>query len=277
MSVFTKLKRTAQPSYASRYPLRCAVRKARRGCIANFQKVVEHFTDFVVEYLALSGYHNRRGLQEAERIFSRIWTQMPLANRVSDVEHLLWLQLSRIPVRYELYPVDEAHAPIWMKYIRELNNEQRFLLVAREMEGWPLYWLALATRNRQADLEDKLFTIRASLLKDVLPLVSPQMQSAWKECSTDLDRRKDLTKDCRKLEQASSCTPEVRVFKTAWLERRCELIELRQNNRLTDNGRSLFLHQLTTRVATRERMRPALKARLINSIHFAALPDPDHV
>ncbi len=277
MSVFTKLKRSAQPSYTSRYPLRCCVRKAKRGCLANFQKVVEHFTDFVVEYLALSGYRNRKGLQEAERIFSRLWSQMPLANRVSDVEHLLWLQLSRIPVRYEFSMAEETALPAWMKYIRELNNEQRFLLVAREMEGWPLYWLTLATRNRQSELEEKLFLIRAALLKDVLPLATQETQSSWKECSMDWDRRKDLKKDCRKLEQASSCTPEVRVFKTAWLERRCELIELRQNNRLTDNGRSLFLHQLTTRVATRERMRPALKTRLINTIHFAALPDPDHV
>src|SRR5690606_16406302 len=131
-------------------------------------------------------------------------------------------------------------------------------------------------RNRQAELEDKLFSIRTTLLKDVLPLAAQETLTAWKECSTDWDRRKDLTKDCRKLEQASA-SPEIRVFKTAWLERRCELIELRQNNRLTDNGRALFLHQLTTRMATRERMRPALKARLINSIHFTALPDPDHV
>lgn len=275
MNKLVRFRRSFSSSY--RYPLRCCVRRSRAGCVANFQKVVDHFTNLVVEYLAISGYSNRKKLQlETEKVFLRLWSQIPLASRVSDVERLLWLQLSAIPFNHEGFARQLETQPEWWKEIARFNNEQRFLLVAREMEDWTPHWLSLATRTRLPDLEEALYTVRVSLLRDTLPASSPALETKWKEFSTCWNRQR-TTRFCRSLDRAASSNPNIRVFKNSWLERRCELIEFRQNYRYSENGKRLFLHQLITRVATRERYRPPLKARLLNTIHFNSLPDPDHL
>lgn len=255
-------------SSTSRYPLRCCVRRSRAGCVTNFQKVVDHFVNLVVEYLAISGCANRKTLQsETEKVFLRLWSQMPLASRVSDVERLLWLQLTQIPFNEQGFARQAENQPGWWKEIANFNNEQRFLLVAREMEGWSLDWLSLATRIRLPELEEELFSIRKVLLKDVLPTSNTDLEERWRDFSTCWNRQR-TPRFCRSLDQAASTNPNIRIFKNTWLERRCELIEFRQNYRFSENGARLFLHQLTTRVATRERCRPPLKARLLNTIRF---------
>ena len=260
----------------SRYHLRCCVHRSRNGCVSHFQSVVEHFTDLVFEYLSVSGFNTRKTIhREAEKIFLRLWSQMPLASRVSDVERLIWLQLSRLPLDESGFLNRVNELSPWWKEIASLSPEERFLLVAREMEGWSTPWLALATRNRGPELDEKLFQMRMHLLRDVLPPLNPTIERKWRDFSICWDRRRDPA-FCRELEKSASTNPDIRIFKTSWIERRCELIEFRQNCRLSDNGKKLFLHQLTTRVATRERFHPPLRTKLVNSIHFTSIPRFDH-
>src|SRR5690606_30296585 len=188
-----------------------------------------------------------------------------------DVERLLWLQLSNIPLNPEGFDKQTTTLPGWWKAIGSFSNKQRFLLVAREMEGWGLSWLSLATRTRMADLEQELYSMRFALLQDALPTPSPVLELKWKEFSSCWNEQRP-THFCRSLDRAAATNPHVRVFKNTWLERRCDLIEFRQIYRFSENGKRLFLHQLTTRVATRERCRPPLKTRLLNTFRFNPLP-----
>lgn len=281
MNMLHRLRHSLLGGCRQRRELRARVRASAMGCSSAYQQVVQQYLDLVIEYLVFSGIWDRRILlQEAERVFLRLWSQITVAQRVSDVERLLWLQLTHMEGRDNSPPVlpGKVTPPYWWPLVASLHPRERFLLVARELEGWSPYWLSLATRIRTPELLESLYQLRLELVADQLPNGSgAEGTERGRRCfSRHIDAPR-LGQACRNLDRMVASQPEVKAFKNAWLERRCELIELRQSLRLTHHGRRQFLHQLTTRAATRERMRPALKARLINSLHFSAIPGPDRV
>ena len=247
--------------------LRRKMRLAGQGDQKAFLPLLEHYLDLVCEYLYLSGYtENQELLDETSEIFLAAWECLPFTLRLSDFERILALRLTNTPT--------ESAAPSnpLEKRLFQLKSDARFILVSYEMEGWHPFWVSLALREPKSDFSDALIGLRCRLCDMNFDLLNRRARQCLRYVAHDLDvgitikRRAALCEEVQKL-------GEIKNFKGEWLAFRCELIDLRQQIRLSPEERKEFLGALEDRLLNRDRLRPQLVQRLCNHLSFDHLPD----
>ena len=247
--------------------LRRKMRLAGQGDQKAFLPLLEHYLDLVCEYLYLSGYTGKQELLgETSEVFLAAWECLPFTLRLSDFERILALRLTNTPT------ISAAPSNPLEKRLFQLKSDARFILVSYEMEGWHPFWVSLALREPKSDFSDALIGLRCRLCDMNFDLLNPRARQCLRYVAYDLDfgitikRRAALCEEVQKL-------GAIKNFKGEWLAFRCELIELRQQIRLSPKDRKEFLGEQENRLLNRDRLRPQLVQRLCNHLSFDHLPD----
>ena len=223
-----------------------------------FMHFVEGNLDLLTEVLGVGGVaHPADTVRQSLDFFCRLWSVVPLVRRVSDFERLAFLEAQGLQTTlvYEPNPILEP--------IAALSAVQRFIVVAGEMEAWPLHRIARACRLDRERLLDEAMGARCRICRfdtshlkgadlDLLRQVNASLSGA-------LERRRT-----RILMEALARSPEIAEFHALWLEHRSQVIELRETLRLHGYERRkclyAFCDQLDKlpnprRTSMRERMR----------------------
>jgi hypothetical protein len=248
--------------------LRKNLRLAVKGDQRAFITLADHYLDLASEYLYLSGAIDSAAMIErACDLYFRVWQCLSYAHRVSDFERLI-----AVALQLEENKAQELVACPLSGKLRELKPLHKLLLVTHEMENWPRHWTGLATRLSRRELEQKILEMRCQLLGFNLAILDQRVSRCLMALSRDfnegltLKERADL---CSQVEQL----PEIKEFPAEWISLRCEIIELRQQIRLNSDQRTVFANTLLDRLADGEMIRPLLRDRVRNIVHFGNHPD----
>lgn len=229
--------------------------------------VCARYRPFLAEALALGGYADP---QERERqmmeIYLNIWSFLPLLHRVSDFEHLLVASLIQLEDGPDPIEVDHLFLP-------RIKVPERLAIVMQELEDWGYGWGSLALRMSPRRFAQLLCRARCRLMgfdPDRQEQVMNQVdkRDALESISMDLDQQspvKRKTKLCRQI----CAQPDLRFFKTGWLDLRCHLIEWRQdirNSHQADEAR--FWKNLEIRLPAQPMRKPLWKDRLVSRFNF---------
>jgi len=250
----------------SRNQLRAYVRRASKGDILAFQPIVDQYLDLVSEYIRISGYHVESEISAlSSRVFENLWLRIGFSRRVSDMERKLFLFLKQIPVK--VGPFQD----ILTQRLLQLSAQQRFILVARDMENWNFKQLSLATRTSKADLHQQLFRIWSVITEFTDRNWSPGtlecLQQVVANMEGNLDPRKQQSL-CRRI----TADPEASQFKTACLLQRVELVEMRQNARWDAPKKASYIRGLIDFLQAIKPLRPQLTDRILNGLSFKHFP-----
>ena len=267
MSLFGIKTNVNQASRSKRRNLiRSLLRKASRGNAYSFIQASEHYFDLLSEYFYLIGYtdpHDR--IFEISNLLAECWSYLPYTRRVSDLECFLQLQLGKRAPEGEMH-FDEPHAQI-----SQLNHDDRFLLVSREFEEWNYKAIALSLRWRKRELSNALMMLKCRLVNFRPQMLKANDQTQLLQIS-ELLESKLSPQDTRKVEQEATRNYHILQFKADWLSYRCELIELRQRMRLTDDQIEHLKDQIHETIKLQPMERPKIGDNLINHISFTRLP-----
>ena len=249
--------------------LRKQLRAAGQGEVQAFQVLFEHYLDFVSEYLYLAGVTVDEQLdRHIVRVFSKAWARIQYANRVSDLERLLTL----LVMNREIHGRNGVGSDLQCRLL-SLSRQDVFLLVAVELESWHLQWTGLACRMTSNAIAERLLKIRCDMIGLDLDAINTGARECLYRISRDLDRKitlKERAHLCRRQEQF----PQIRDFRSRWLNIRCELIEFRQQIRLGSDRRR-ELHDFLVRELTPDQLiHPQWVDRVSNWVRFSNFPDP---
>lgn len=254
------------PEPSPRRPLKALLHRAARGDREAFGDLFEAYSHLASEALALSGYTGA-GREKALRwVFAELWSRLAYARRLSDFERLLAVVVSGLPQHPLAGDLPQAALAAKLAALPPLH---RFGLLAREMENWPLRYVSLAIRLPLPRLQEELLRLRCILCEIPLERQRPGVRAALQRLSRYFDERVHR----QGLDASLRREPRALAFHGAWLERRCELVELREELRLAAEERAALRTQLLHHLPEpQQRRRPGLFARLRNALRFGAYP-----
>lgn len=242
------------------------LRASVRGDVYAFNQLTLPYIDLVLEYLAASGYVDAfRRREVAQQVFEAIWVRLGYAKRVSDFEYLL----GRILLQHN--GLETSGNPV-VDALAALPPEPRFAVVAREMEDWHPYWIALCLRENRQQTRLNLLQARAALVGIDLDGIAPEGRALMESVSDCLD--KDATnQDRTRLALELAKDADVRSFKADWLSLRCDLIDCRQDWRFTEEERAAFQKGLGDQLRFVPVGHPSWSNRLRNALYFSQFPE----
>jgi hypothetical protein len=253
------------PDSASRGLLRKRIRNAAKGDVRAFQFVVDHYLNFVTEYLMVSGYHEQDRIRRYTRnVFHDLWLGIAYMRRVSDVERQLFIYLKQVPIN--VAPFQD----VLIQHLISLNSLQRFLIIGRDLENWNSKNIVLATRIPKYELSKPLY----DAWKALVGFKANDLNFATNACMESVVENLDCSSlhADRRLSKKIKENPIASAFKADCLTLRCELVELRQNARWEDSVKSEFFAELKEDIAVIKPLKPELSERLINQVSFQRVP-----
>lgn len=266
MGIFRKPVFSGSSPAPSRAPLRTLLRRAAKGETGAYLALVRPYFDLISEHLYLCNYDRAATLHEAEFLLHEGWKRLPYLKRLSDWEHFLARNLTTIEVNASYSR--ETGRP---QALVELERQSKFALIAFDLENWGYRWLSLALRVEPRELRNILFETRCILLGIDLSRTKPGLRRCLALISAGLDGQLTHKQQRQALRQVCTCE-QTKDFKSRWLDFRCHLIEKRQQIRLPEAERDLFLERLSQHLFPEEMLRPSLLARFRNLVSFRELP-----
>jgi hypothetical protein len=258
--------RKSNPSFSvSRGDLRKQLHRAAGGNRQAFQAVANQYMDFVTEFLIVTGYHEEDRIRSYTRnIFHNLWLRVAYTRRVSDFERQLFIFLKQIPVN--VAPFQDL---LTQKLVM-LNSLQRFLVVGRDMESWTSKNLSLAARVPKQELTKPLF----EAWKILIGFKAKNLDFNTNECMEKVVESMEGEFDplqqqrlCKKVKENAIAS----AFKADCLNIRCELVELRQNARWTEEERHTFFEELLEDIALINPAKPDLSERIKNQLSYQSI------
>jgi hypothetical protein len=258
---FFRLYNSTQNRKASRSLLRAA----RKGNSENYLALAASYLDLTQAFLGASFAETdlERSLR-TERIFLRLWSKLPYAERLSDYEYMLTRDLLKESCQANCVLSPE---PLVTK-LRMLEPMTRFSILAYEFEKWPLRWVALVMRIRVADLHRVLSEARCELCGIVWDSLTEQERSLLQEVSVSLDKCPNL-KINKALAEKIKSYPRVAEIKALWLELRPELVEVRHRYIPDQDVRETILKQIFIQTSQTPMLKPAVIDRMLNTVNFS--------
>lgn len=242
------------------------MRKASHGNVYAFTHAASSYFDLLSEYFYLIGYEDpRERMFEMQKLLSDCWRYLPYTRRVSDFERFLQLQLEKRKPRGEPSMAPEHEA------LRGLDHVQRFLLVAREFEEWSYKNLALSLRFKQRDIAKDLMELKAKLIGFKIGMLRQQQQSRVFLLSEMLEGELPA-KSARRLQREIASEYHVLQFKADWLEYRCELIDLRQELRLSTQQTNELKNRFNESLKLQPMEQPKFSDNVVNQFTFKRIP-----
>ncbi len=266
MVIWKEVEQLIARNAAPRPALRKQLRLAIQGDHHVYLSLVDQYLNLVVEYLYLNGGGCTSEVSDtAQRLFFRLWELLPYTSRLSDFERMLTLALIG-----EKGSLSISHNVLKSKIMR-IRPYFRFLLVSHEMENWHRHWISLACRLKSKDLHDLILNMRCEMCGIDTSLLKDEERHCLNEICRDLESPFNLNK------RAAMCTtikqyPKIKDFKARWLEMKCELVELRQEIRLTNQDSERFIKELGNNLHSAKILQPQWVDRVFNIIHFESFP-----
>jgi hypothetical protein len=266
MVVWKEVEQLIARNAAPRPALRKQLRLATQGDHHAYLSLVDHYLNLVVEYLYLNGGGPISEVSDkAQRLFFRLWELLPYTSRLSDFERMLALALIG-----EKGSSSTSQNALMSKIMR-IRPYFRFLLITNEMENWHRHWIGLASRLKTKDLHDFILNMRCEMCGIDTSLLLNEERHCLNEICLDLESPFNLKK------RAAMCAwikqyPKIKNFKARWLEKKCELVELRQEIRLSNNDSKRFIQALGSNLHSAKILQPQWVDRIFNTIHFESFP-----
>ncbi len=267
MSLWKEIRQLLSRNAHPRPTLRKQLRLAARGDQTAYLHLVDHYLNFTTEYIYLNGVTPPSEVySQSIKLFFTLWERLPFTSRLSDFERMLALSL--IKEKSTLAIPKSALDGNIMKTLPLF----RFLLITHEMENWQHHWIGLACRLKRKDLEDRLLSMRCEFCGINATLLEEDEKHCLEAIVRDLDSAialKERAALCKKIKRY----PKIKNFKSDWLNLRCEIVELRQEIRLSNEDRDRFLMELGNNLHSAKILQPQWVERMFNSIHFESFPD----
>lgn len=245
---------------------RSLLRKAAQGNVHSFVQAAASYTNFISEYLYLSGITGSTQRHfEVQRVLSDCWRYLPYTRRVSDFERFLQVRLER-HAEYCSLELPEPH-----NHLSDLDHTERFLLAARVLEGWSTKSLKLALRCTKRELSHSLMKLKCKLTGFRTHMLRGSELYQVLRVS-ELLEGEFANKAARKVEQELSGHFHAHQFKADWLSYRCELADLRLEMALSEADAQELNERVTKLIKQQPMEKPRLADSLINQITFIRLP-----
>lgn len=233
-----------------------AYARARSGSEADFTTVVQHYESLVFGYFRIATPDRlTESMNATQHVFFRLWEELGRLGRIADFEReLVGLLVSRDSGAVAT-PEDPRLAAL-----ADLPARDRVIALAVEIGNWTVEEAARAVGVSRAVMEQDLLRIRCDLIGVHFINLSDDEKRVLREVSTHLCR--DLSKRQRKKMAEATCrSPELRDFKARCLEKRCEMVELWLDFRLSEEERDWLLEGVLDLVRRSREQKEALRSQ----------------
>ncbi len=240
-------------------------RRALRGDSEAFASLAAPYLDLITEYLTLCGVKGEEELRVKIRdILHENWRLLPFANKVTEFERLLATVLFSVRLTDNAASCSSVIEPL-----TGLDPRSRFAFLARDFEDWDYAATAATLRITRKDLDEILISVRCRLLGVDLRRLDKPTVACIRKLSLDFDGRRSR-REKKKLSCELGLLPEALDFKSRWLDLRCQLIEFRQEIRLSDEDKAELLENVAGELQSVEMIRVPFLERFVN--RFTARP-----
>ena len=240
--------------------LRSHLRRAARGNQEAFKTLSEPYVYLLVEFLAARGFEDEQErLNKATELLRETWKFLPLFHRVADLERFLATSL------FSVQRQERTGGDPLLRKLHDLDPRQTFALIARDFENWDYRNVAAALRVSRRELSEILVTTRCHLLDLDLNRLDVIAAACVRRLSLDLDGQTGAREKRRICRQVTTL-PQVREFKSEWLELRCRLIEFRQQVRMEEEERAALLQTLAGRLEPAQMIQVPMLERFVNRL-----------
>lgn len=247
-------------SRESRTALRRFVRRAVRGDTEAFASLAAPYLDLITEYLVLCGIEeDRERRTKTIEVLREMWKFLPFIHRVADFERLLATTLFSVGVR------ETSAAAFHRRVLLDLTPREKLAFLARDFENWDYPVIAAALRTTRKILGEIVISVRCRLLGLDLQNLDGTEADCVRRLSLDLDGQHGPREKKRLCHQLRG-VPRAREFKSEWLDLRCQLIEFRQQIRLTDDEKAALLQETTAGLQSDQMIRVPLLDRLVGRL-----------
>jgi len=230
-----------------------AFSRARSGSEEDFITVVRQYESLVFGYFRIaSPFQLTEAMNATQQVFFRLWEKMGSMARPADFERELVSALVRSDRDSAAIPADPRLAAL-----ARLPAHDRVVALAVEIGNWSVEGAARAFGVSRAAMQQDLLRIRCDLIGVHFINLSDDEKRVLREVSTHLCR--DLSKKQRKRMADATCrSPELREFKARCLEKRCEMVELWLDFRLTDEEQTWLFEGILDLVRRARDKKPGL-------------------
>lgn len=201
---------------------------ARKGSRDAFLSILVRYQSLVFGYYRTSGVHVvTEALTHTQKLFYDLWRDLGMLPKPIDFERELIHRLKRFAI-----PVTGESGDERMAALLRLSPADRLLVVTIEIENWSIARAAKAFQESKYELEKRLLSLRCDWIGVHFINLNEAERRILREMSTHFC--KDTTrKHKRRMADAAVRCPELREFKSRCLEKKCELVELWLDLRLT--------------------------------------------
>jgi len=209
--------------------LQRAYLRARKGSEECFIQVVTRYEALAFGFFRVSAPSRlTEAMNQTQQVFFHLWQQINSLPRLGDFERALVQTLvARDPGADPVCPDSR------MASLAQLSPRDRIIALAVEIGNWTVDSAARAFEVSRAVMSQDLLRMRCDLIGLHFINLNEDEKRVLREVSTHLCR--DLSKKQRqKMAEATCRSPELRDFKARCLEKRCEMVELWLDLRLTE-------------------------------------------
>lgn len=208
--------------------LRRSYSRARAGSQEDYISVIKRYESLAFGYFRVSApLQLTEAMNATQEVFFNLWENLRFHSKISDFEAAL---VERLVAR-DLDSGSLSPDPRIMA-LGQLSAQDRVIALAVEIGNWSVETAARALGVSPSVMARDLLRIRCDLIGLHFINLTEDEKRVLRELSTHLCR--DLSKKQRKKMADATCrSPELRDFKARCLEKRCEMVELWLDFRLT--------------------------------------------
>ncbi len=209
---------------------------ARSGSEEAYISIIKRYEALVFGYFRVSEPAQlTESMNATQRVFFRLWQNLDSYSRIAEYEKALVEILVERDPGHGSVPTDPRIAALG-----QLSPGDRIIALAVEIGNWTVDSAARAFGVSRSVMERDLLRIRCDLIGLHFINLTECEKKVLREVSTHLCR--DLSKKQRqKMAEATCRSPELRDFKARCLEKRCEMVELWLDFRLTPEEQAWLL------------------------------------
>ncbi|MGE9290449.1 MAG: hypothetical protein ACQKBT_05645 [Puniceicoccales bacterium] len=233
--------------------IRRSYSRARSGSEEDYISVVKRYEALVFGYFRVSApLELTEAMNATQQVFFRLWEDLSSHSRIADFEAALVETLVARDLSSGLPSPDPRIAAL-----AQLSAQDRVIALAVEIGNWSVESAAHAFGVSRSVMARDLLRIRCDLIGLHFINLSEDEKRVLREVSTHLCR--DLSKKQRKKMAEATCrSPELRDFKARCLEKRCEMVELWLDFRLTPEEQAWLLEGILDLIHRAQEKKEAL-------------------
>ncbi|MBC2600675.1 RNA polymerase sigma factor [Puniceicoccus vermicola] len=235
--------------------IRRSYTRARSGSEEDYLAVIKRYEALVFGYFRVSApLQVTEAMNATQQVFFRLWEDLGSYSKIGEFEAALVETLVSRDLGAGLLSPDPRIAALG-----QLSAQDRVIALAVEIGNWSVESAAKAFGVSRSVMARDLLRIRCDLIGLHFINLTEDEKKVLREVSTHLCR--DLSKKQRqKMAEATCRSPELRDFKARCLEKRCEMVELWLDFRLTPEEQAWLLEGILDLIRREREKKAALRS-----------------